>query len=154
MSAFASITPQKAALNKFATKGTFASAVTTALVSNGAGTPTYGAYFTMGDRDEKYLIVIRNAASASGSDSVNDNQSATIKAGNGIQGLKDITVSDLDHGEYTYVCIESGRFKNVAENDTLKALSSDTAGSQVSAKGKVFITGTSTNIEVGVFILA
>ena len=154
MAAFASITKQKAKLNDFATKGTFASAITTALASNGAGSPTYGGYFTMDAADEKVLIVIRNAAAASGSDNVNDNQTATIKAGNGIQGVSDLTVSDLDHGDYTFLCIESGRFKNVAENATLKALSSSTASDQVSAKGKVFITGSSTNISVGVFVLS
>ena len=147
MAKFAKITVQSLdEINKFATEAAF-SGITTALASNGASTAAYGAYFEMSERDDKYLILVQNVAE-SGAD-----KTVTIKAGNGIQGVNDLVKSDLGYGEYTWLQIESGRFKNVKENATLKALSSATAADQIPAKGKVFITGTDTNIKVAVFKL-
>ena len=147
MAKFASITVQEIdKVNKFLTEAAF-SGLSTALASNGASTATYGACFDMKDRDTKYLIFAQNTA-ASG-----DDKTVTIKAGNVIQGVVDISKADLGYGEYTAVVIESGRFKNVTENKDLKALSSATAADQISAKGKVFITGTSADIKVAVFKL-
>ena len=147
MAKFAKITVQSLdEINKFATEAAF-SAITTALASNGASTAAYGAYFEMTERDDKYLILVQNVA-ASG-----DDKFVTIKAGNGIQGVNDLTKSDLGYGEYTWLQIESGRFKNVKENETLKALSSATAADQIGAKGKVFIVGSSADIKVAVFKL-
>lgn len=147
MAKFATITVQKLTdYNKFTTEAAF-SGIATALASNGAGTATYGACFDMDGRDDKYLLLLQNTA-ASG-----DDKTVTIKAGNGIQGVNDIAKADLGYGEYTLLALESGRFKNVTENATLKALSSATAADQISAKGKVFITGTSADIKVAVFRL-
>jgi len=147
MAKFATITVQKLdEINKFKTEAAF-SGITTALASNGASTATYGAVFAMDSRDDKYLILAQNVA-ASG-----DDKTVTIKAGNGIQGVADVAKTDLGYGEYTLIAIESGRFKNVTENATLKALSSATSADQISAKGKVFITGTSADIKVAVFKL-
>ena len=147
MAKFATITVQKLdEINKFKTEAAF-SGITTALASNGASTATYGAVFAMDSRDDKYLILVQNVA-ASG-----DDKTVTIKAGNGIQGVADVAKADLGYGEYTLIAIESGRFKNVTENETLKALSSATSADQISAKGKVFITGTSADIKVAVFKL-
>ena len=147
MAKFATITVQKLdEINKFKTEAAF-SGITTALASNGASTATYGAVFAMDSRDDKYLILAQNVA-VSG-----DDKTVTIKAGNGIQGVADVAKADLGYGEYTLIAIESGRFKNVTENETLKALSSATSADQISAKGKVFITGTSADIKVAVFKL-
>ncbi len=147
MAKFAKITVQSLdEINKFATEAAF-SGITTALASNGASTAAYGAYFEMSERDDKYLILVQNTA-ASG-----DDKFVTIKAGNGIQGVNDLTKSDLGYGEYSWLQIESGRFKNVTENATLKALSSATAADQIAAKGKVFIVGSSADIKVAVFKL-
>lgn len=147
MAKFATITVQKLSdFNKFATEAAF-SGITTALASNGASTASYGACFEMSERDEKYLILVQNVA-VSG-----DDKTVTIKAGNGIQGVCDVAKADLGYGEYTFIAIESGRFKNVKPNDTLKALSSATSADQIEAKGKVFITGTDANIKVAVFCL-
>ena len=148
MAVFSKITVQEINnFNTFKTEALF-SAISTALATNGASTATYGAYFDMKDAGDKYLILAQNVA-ANG-----DDKTVTIKAGNGIQGVSDIAKTDLGAGEYTLVCIDSGRFKNVSENNTLKALSSATSSSQVSAKGRVFITGTDANIKVAVFKLA
>lgn len=147
MAKFATITVQKLSdFNKFATEAAF-SGITTALASNGASAASYGACFEMNERDEKYLILVQNVA-VSG-----DDKTVTIKAGNGIQGVCDVAKADLGYGEYTFIAIESGRFKNVKPNDTLKALSSATSSDQIEAKGKVFITGTDANIKVAVFCL-
>lgn len=149
MSVFASITPKQVSLNEFTDPAALATGLATALVSNGATTPTYGACFSMTNlNDRKCLIFVQNAA-ANG-----DDKTVTIKAGNGIQGVSDLARTDLGYGEYTLLCIDSGRFKNVSENATLKALSSADADSQVSAKGKVFITGTDANIKVAVLVVA
>lgn len=149
MAKFATITVKSLdEVNKFATEAAF-SGITTALASNGATSATFGAVFDMSERDEKYLILIKNACSTSGA----ADKEVCIKAGNGIQGVNDVKKTDLGNGEYTWIQIESGRFKNVTENATLKALSSATAADQISAKGKVFITGSSADIEVAVFKL-
>lgn len=80
-------------------------------------------------RDEKMLLVIENVNSAS--------KKVTINAGNGIQGVNPISV-DLAQNQYTIVCIESGRFKNVSGAD----------------KGKVIITSDGgADIKVGAFQL-
>ena len=148
MAVFSKITVQEInEFNKFKTEAAF-SGISTALASNGASTATYGAYFEMKDAGDKYLIFVQNVAESG------DDKTVTIKAGNGIQGVNDIQKADLGFGEYTLICIDSGRFKNVSENDSLKKLSSSTSGTQVSAKGKVFITGTDANIKVAVFKLA
>lgn len=83
-----------------------------------------GAEFEIG-KDHKTMILL-----------VNDGTSvatATVKAGNGIQGVADISVS-LSAGSFTFVCPESGRFKQMSGTD----------------KGKVLITGTA---KVAVFEL-
>lgn len=103
----------------------------------------------MSERDEKYLILVQNVCNTQDA----ADKEVCIKAGNGIQGVNDVKKTDLGNGEYTWIQIESGRFKNVTENATLKALSSATAADQISAKGKVFITGSSADIKVAVFKL-
>ena len=145
MAAFAKITPiEIGALNTFTEEAASATRAT-ALATNGAATATYGAYFEMDGKDEQYLILIENTASTG------DDATVTIKAGNGLQGGTDLAFATLGKGEFTCVQVESGRFKNVAENETLKDLSSATAADQVPAKGKVFITGSSADIKVTVF---
>lgn len=58
-----------------------------------------GAYLTPGN-DEATLIVLTSSAAVT----------ATIKAGDGIQGVSDITVS-VGANKTAYVAVESGRFK-------------------------------------------
>lgn len=89
---------------------------------------TDGAEIAWKERDDKYLIFIQNVANAA--------KSATIKAGNGIQGVNDLVVS-IPAANYTFVAIDSGRFKNVSGAD----------------KGKVVITGASADIKVACFKL-
>lgn len=149
MAKFSTITVQELTdVNKFKTEADF-SGITTALASNGASTATYGACFEMKERDDKYLVLVQNVCATSGA----EDKTVTIKAGNGIQGVADVVKADLGNGEYTIIAIESGRFKNVKENNALKELSSATAADQISAKGKVFITGSSADIKVAVFRL-
>jgi hypothetical protein len=95
--------------NKFATAAAY-----TALTT--AADATEGAEITWNERDDKYLVFIHNAGSAAAT--------VTIKAGNGIQGVNDLSMS-LAAGQYTFVSLDSGRFKNVSGDD----------------KGKVIITG-------------
>lgn len=106
--------------NKFADEA-LSSALTTAIDA------TDGAEIVWSERDDKYLVLIQNA-NASGAKNV------TIKAGNGIQGVNDITAS-IAASSYTFVALDSGRFKNVSGAD----------------KGKVIITGDSADIKIGVF---
>lgn len=87
-----------------------------------------GAEFVMSGADHKYLVYITNGASSA--------KAATVKAGNGLQGTADISVT-LGAGKSTFVALESGRFKNVTGAD----------------KGKVVITGDSADIKVAVFKL-
>ena len=94
------------------------------------------------------MILVQNVCATSSTPA----KHVTLKAGNGLQGVGDLSV-DLANGEFTVLTVDTGRFKNVCENDTLKALSSATASDQVPAKGKIFITGADANIKVAVFQL-
>ncbi len=89
---------------------------------------TDGADFVMDERDDKYLILIQNAADAE--------KIVTIKHGNGIQGVCDLSES-VSASSYAFMQLDSGRFKNVTGAD----------------KGKVVITGTDANIKVAIFKL-
>lgn len=91
---------------------------------------TYGAYFVMAKGGDKYVIGIQNASQSSGDKTI------TIKAGNGLQGTNDISLA-LAQNEIAWVALDSGKFKNVyGEN-----------------KGKVILTGTSTDLKVKVIEL-
>jgi len=144
MANFAKVTPINLGddRNKFLSDGlALASEVFTACASNGAGTPKYGAYFEMTERDDKYLIIVKNANASSAAKDV------TIKAGgNKIFGSgNDLKLDDLAAGDINFVKIDSGRFKcteNVPALATLANISS--------TKGCVVIEGESTDIQVAV----
>lgn len=55
--------------------------------------------------DARILIILENSATAS--------KEATVKAGNSIQGVKDLTVS-LDAGQKKVITLESGKYMNVS----------------------------------------
>lgn len=86
------------------------------------------AEFVMNERDDKYLILIHNTASSA--------STVTVKAGNGIQGVADLTHS-VSSNAYAAVSIDSGAYKNVNGDD----------------KGKVIIEGSSTSVKIAVFKL-
>lgn len=85
--------------------------------------------FAWGDRDENILLLLQNASTSTSA-------TATVKAGNGIQGVNDLKVS-LDAGKFTVVSLDSGRFKNVSGEH----------------KGKCLIDASSTTVKAAVFIL-
>ena len=87
-----------------------------------------GAEILWNGRDDKFLILVQNAATTA--------KTVTVKAGNGIQGVCDLTCS-VDASSYTFLAIDSGRFKNVTGKD----------------KGKVVLSGSDDNIKVAVFKL-
>lgn len=89
-----------------------------------------GAYFVMAKGGDKYVIGIKNAASQTGEKII------TIKAGNGLQGTNDISVT-LAKGAIAWVVLDSGKFKNVYGVN----------------KGKVILTGTSNDLKVKVIEL-
>ncbi len=76
---------------------------------------TDGAEVTLG-KDHKTILLLVNDGSSQAT--------ATIKAGNGIGGANDLTVT-LAAGKYTILVLDSSRFKNVSGND----------------RGKVIVTG-------------
>ena len=89
-----------------------------------------GAYFAMAKGGDKYVIGIKNAVSSEA------NKTITIKAGNGLQGTNDISLT-LAKDEIAWVALDSGKFKNVyGEN-----------------KGTVILTGTDANLLVKVIEL-
>jgi hypothetical protein len=89
---------------------------------------TDGLEFVMDESDEKYVVLIQNT------DSSND-ETVTIKKGNGIQGVADYTAK-VGKGETVAISLDSGAYKNVSGDD----------------KGKVVITGTA-DVEVAVVVL-
>ena len=104
--------------NKFASAA-LSTGMTTAIDA------TDGAEIVWSERDDKYLVLIPNASEA---------KNVTIKAGNGIQGVNDITTS-IAASSYTFIALDSGRFKNVVGAD----------------KGKVLFTGDSADIKIAAF---
>ena len=88
---------------------------------------TDGAEIVWSERDDKYLVLIQNA-------NASEAKNVTIKAGNGIQGVNDITTS-IAASSYTFIALDSGRFKNVVGAD----------------KGKVLFTGDSADIKIAAF---
>lgn len=108
--------------NKFSTSAAFAG-ISTAVDA------TDGAEIDWKDRDDKHLIFIQNVNTSAA-------KTATIKAGNGIQGVNDLEIS-IPASSYTFVAIDSGRFKNMSGIN----------------KGKVIITGASADIKVACFKL-
>lgn len=108
-------------------RNTFATAVDAADLIQAVAAAD-GAEFVMTERDDKYMILVHNAATSA--------KDVTVKSGNGLQGTGDITVS-LAADSYTFISLESGRFKNVSGDD----------------KGKVIIMGGDANIKVAVFKL-
>ena len=64
-----------------------------------------GAYFVMAKGGDKYVIGIKNASLSAG------NKTITIKAGNGLQGTNDISLSLAKENEIAWVVLDSGKFK-------------------------------------------
>ena len=89
---------------------------------------TDGLEFVMDESDEKYVVLIQNT------DTTND-ETVTIKKGNGIQGVADYTAT-IEKGTTVAISLDSGAYKNVSGTD----------------KGKVVITGTA-DVEVAVVVL-
>ena len=108
--------------NVFATATDFASIATAIDAAD-------GAEFIMSERDDKYLVLVHNAGASE--------QAVTIKHSNGIQGVCDLELEALGAGKYTFVALDSGRFKHVSGDD----------------KGKVLISGGSADVKIAVFQL-
>lgn len=87
-----------------------------------------GAEFVMKERDDKYLILVQNAASAA--------KTVTLKAGDGFQAGEDL-VHSVPASSFSIISIDSGRYKKLSGVD----------------KGKVIILGASADIKVAVFRL-
>jgi hypothetical protein len=87
-----------------------------------------GAEFAMSGRDDKTLLLVQNAATSA--------KTVTVKAGNGIQGVNDLTVS-VPASSTTALVLDSGRYKNVSGDD----------------RGKVIVMGASADIKLAVIVL-
>lgn len=85
-----------------------------------------GAEIKWDERDDKIMLLVQNTGTAA--------VTVTVKAGNGIQGVSDESIS-LPAGNYAFIRLESGRFKNVSGD----------------LKGKVILTG-STDVKVAAFM--
>ena len=66
--------------------------------------------------DSKIMLVFNNTNAAATA------RTATIKMGNGLQGVSDIDSGDIAAGKFACVAIESGRFKNVTGTNKGKVL--------------------------------
>lgn len=72
-----------------------------------------GAEIDYSGRDDKMMIMLLNET--------NSTATVTVKAGNGIQGVCDLTV-ELAEGGMATLALESGRFKNVSGPDKGKVI--------------------------------
>ncbi len=91
--------------------------------------PADGAVIDFKGQDSKIVVLIKNAHASAA-------QTATIKQGNSIQGVADVTVT-IPFGKTFAYSLESGKFKNVTGTN----------------KGKVIITGSTTDIQIGAVLL-
>lgn len=91
--------------------------------------PTDGAAIDMaGIADQKCLILLQNGTTGT--------KTATIAAGNAIQGVGDLAVS-LGDSQTKCVRVDSGRFQNASGAN----------------KGKIIVKGTDANVKVGCVVL-
>lgn len=75
--------------------------------------------------DERTILLVQNTGSAAAT--------VTIKAGNGIQGVKDLDAYSVAGGAVAAIAIDSGAYKNVTGE----------------SKGKVLVTGSATGLKMG-----
>jgi len=139
MANFAKITPIDLGdyRNKFLATEVLSANLFTAVATNGAGTPAYGAYFELKERDDKYVILVQNAHSTDGKDvTIYGGNDKIFSSGNNL--AKEITALSTDA-----IKIDSGRYKFV-ENDTAVATKANIS----SVKGCVVIEGESTDIKI------
>lgn len=87
-----------------------------------------GAEFAMHGRDDKTLLLVQNSATSEGT--------VTVKAGNGIQGVNDLSIA-VPASSTTALVLDSGRYKNVSGND----------------RGKVVVLGSAATIKLAVIEL-
>lgn len=98
------------------------------MTQGGAIDAAEGAEIDFSGRDDKMLIMLQNTTG--------QDVTVTVKAGNGIQGVCDLTV-ELAEGGMATLALESGRFKNVSGSD----------------KGKVILAASAAGVGVMVFKL-
>ena len=83
------------------------------MAAGGALDVADGAEIDYSGRDDKMLIMLLNETSSP--------VTVTVKAGNGIQGVCDLTV-ELASNAMATLALESGRFKNVSGPDKGKVI--------------------------------
>ena len=100
--AVTAVTPQKLAFNTF---NLDALGMTAATAAADGFTVDYS------DQDSKILLVFLNTNASTTA------RTATIKAGDSIQGVADLASGNVEPGDYAAVVVDSGRFKNVSGNN-------------------------------------
>lgn len=146
--AFSSITVKDIKeVNKGMTAEAYTS-LTTALATNGETSATYGGYFVMDERDDKYLLLFHNSDT--------DPHTVTIQAGDALQGVNSCALT-IAASKYTALSIESGRFKRVSANegyaDLAKTIPHGISTAGFTEKGKVFFTSDSASVKAAIFKL-
>ena len=89
---------------------------------------TDGAAVDFGAADQKIVLILQNGSAAE--------KTATIQAGNGIQGVKDLNIT-LAASETKFIHLESGRFMQMTGAN----------------KGKVLIKGTDATVKAACVVL-
>lgn len=120
----------------------------TALTENDSD-GVYGCYFDMQERDDKYLLVVHNTNPSSAI-------TITVKAGNGMGGSVDLISKSIGGNNKAPFTIESGRFKWMSNNDGYIDVNKTIRHgvSDLSEKGKVFITASGSGASIAVIRVA
>lgn len=108
---------------KLTDRDTFATAVATTGLFK-ALNATDGAEFAPSARDDKVLLLVQNGGSSA--------ETLTVKAGNGIQGVDNLTVS-IAASSTTAVVLSSGRFKQMSGANKGKVLFTGSADLKIAA---------------------
>lgn len=104
--AVTAITPEAISLNTFDLDSLAMTAPTTAADGFLVDVSGYA--------DNKILFVFQNSGST--------DRTATIKKGNGLQGVSDLTSGAITSAKFSAITVESGRFKNVSGTNKGKIL--------------------------------
>ena len=105
--AVTAITPEVLTINTFDLDSLAMTAATTA---------ADGFVVDFTKADQKILLVFQNTNASAAA------RTATIKAGNGIQGTEDLVSGDIAAGKFGMINVESGRFKLVSGTNKGKIL--------------------------------
>ena len=137
MANFVKLTPIKNANRNGISNAVTTSALFTAAATNGATTPSYGAYYESKARQDKIALLVQNTHESAA-------KSFTVKAGNhGVWGADGDLTFEIAAGKTVLITLDTGKYK-FAQSD---AAVSELVGGSIDVKGCVVLVADSTDVK-------